>query len=106
MSWIDGGQTTTREVDGVTLNIRILTAREMIAFLRKGEAIDATSDDAPGLFEELIKEGLTGWSGDGVPPFGDDALRDLSLPATQRIINTIILANTLTEEQKGNLHAS
>lgn len=106
MSWLSTGQTTKVEHEGAALEVRIFTAREMIAFLREAEEINPTADESTDAYHALIQHGLKGWAGEGVPAFDKAGIEGLSMPAMQKVIEIIIQANTLTGEQKGNSHAS
>ena len=105
--WIDGGQVKPREVDGVTLMVRVLPAREMVDFLREAETVAPDfSGDSLDTFIGLVERGLTGWAGENAPPFNRGALDQLSVGALQRIIETIVATNTNSDTDRGNSHAS
>ena len=105
--WINGGQVKAVEKDGVTLQVRVLPAREMVNFLRETESIEADfGGESLETFIGLCERGLMGWSGDGAPEYSREALEKLSLAALQDILKAIIETNTLSDIDRGNSHAS
>jgi len=106
MSWLSG-ETTTREVDGVTLTLKVFPAREMLDLLETSQTIeDDFGGESLSILKAAILKGCAGWKGDGAPAYGEDGLDLMPLPALQRIFHEIVKVNTLTEEQKGNSLAS
>lgn len=99
--WINGGQIATVEDEGVTLLVKVMTARQFTAFLNRAN-IDPTDEDGIGVFEELVLDGLAGWSGENAPEFNAESVGSLSLSALTRIIKAIIRVNSVSEDERGN----
>ena len=103
--WIHGGQVETVESGGVTLMVRVMSARDMIDYLKRA-SMDPTKNGGLEAYQQLVLDGIQGWAGADAPEFGQKAVDDLSFGALQKIVKTVIEVNSMMPDERGNSHAS